>query len=210
MIDLPKVYPITDIKISGLSHADQLAELSVGGATFVQLREKNLSPVEFFHEATAAVELARSRNVRVIINDRADIAFALRADGVHLGQDDLPPEAARKILGNDAIIGFSTHNLAQARRATSLPIDYLAIGPIFPTGTKSDTEPAVGLKGLHVVREAVGDFPIVAIGGITLASAPAVLDAGATAVALISALLSDPHSTTEILRNLLATLNGPG
>jgi len=210
MIDLPRVYPITDTEISGLSHADQLANLSDGGATFVQLREKKLSPAQFFREAMLALQLARQRGVRVIINDRVDIALALRADGVHLGQDDLPPEAARRLLGNEFTIGFSTHNLEQARQAMKLPIDYLAIGPVFPTNTKSNSEPTVGLAGVSAVRKAVGDFPIVAIGGITLSAAADVIDAGASSVALISALLATSGSTPKIVRELFRTLEQHG
>lgn len=206
MIDLPKVYPITDTEISGLSHVEQLARLSDGGATFVQLREKRLAPAGFLREATIAVELARQRGVRVIINDRVDIALALRADGVHVGQDDLPPEAVRRVLGNEFIIGFSTHNVEQAKQAWKLPVDYLAIGPIFATHTKSDHEPVVGLAGLSAVRKAVGEFPIVAIGGITVNTAADVIDAGASSVALISGLLSTAESITMAVRGLLEAL----
>jgi thiamine-phosphate pyrophosphorylase len=207
MIDLPKVYPITDTEISGLSHAEQLARLADGGATLIQLREKNLSPAQFFREATDAIQLGRQRGVRVIINDRVDIALTLRADGVHIGQDDMPPEAARSLLGKEFIIGFSTHSVEEARQAVKLPVDYLAIGPIFPTKTKSDHEPTVGLVGLSAVRRAVGDFPIVAIGGITLATAPDVIDAGASTVAMIGALLSPSDLTTKLVRDLLQTLD---
>jgi len=143
---LPKLYPITDARLTGLSHAEQVARLGAGGATLVQLREKHLSPVEFYREALEALRVARSLGVRLIINDRADIALALHADGVHLGQDDLPPEAARKLLGPTAIIGFSTHNLEQAIAAASLPIDYIAIGPIYSTSSKEKPDPVVGPK----------------------------------------------------------------
>ena len=175
--------------MSGLSHAEQVAQLAAGGATLIQLREKNLAPSTFFEETKAAVTWAQQHSVRVIINDRADIALATKADGVHLGQDDLPVEAARWILGNDAIIGYSTHNLAQVERALTLPIDYLAIGPIFATTSKTDTEPTVGLDGLRSVARLAKSLPIVAIGGITMENARAVTDAGASSVALISALL---------------------
>lgn len=204
---LPKVYPITDVGLSGLSHAEQLELLSDGGATFIQLREKNLSPLDFFKQAVAAVESARSRGVQVIINDRVDIALAVGANGVHLGQDDLPPEAARVLLGPDATIGYSTHNIDQVQRALALPIDYLAIGPIFQTMSKSDAEPVLGLDGLRAVRKLVNRLPIVAIGGITLQNANAVIEAGATSVALISTLLSDPALITQRTRTLLEFIN---
>jgi len=131
------------------------------------------------------VEIARARGVTLIINDRVDIALALKADGVHLGQEDLPPEAARRILGPKAIIGFSTHHIPQARMAIDLPVDYIAIGPLFATLTKASTNPAIGLPGLAKVREAIGEFPLVAIGGITAGNALQVLAAGATVVSFI-------------------------
>ncbi|MGB9180988.1 MAG: thiamine phosphate synthase, partial [Pyrinomonadaceae bacterium] len=132
-IELPRVYPITDACLSGLRHAEQIACLREGGASFVQLREKHLSPREFYREAEEALRVARGLGVRVIINDRVDIALALGADGVHLGQDDLAPEAARRVLGEQAIVGFSTHNIEQALEAARLPVDYIAIGPVFAT-----------------------------------------------------------------------------
>ena len=160
-----RLYPLTDRRLSGLSHAEQVSQLSEGGATLVQLREKILSPFEFYTEAEAALRVARERGVKIIINDRVDIALALKADGVHLGQDDLPPEAARRILGPDAIIGFSTHDPEQARLAAQMPVDYIAIGPIFATATKEASDPPVGLEGLRIVRQTVGTIPLVAIGG---------------------------------------------
>ena len=184
------MYPITDTQISGVSHADQVSLLADGGATFVQLREKNLPAFDFYNEARAALAVAKQRGVTLIINDRVDIALALNADGVHLGQHDLPPEAARKLLGNEAIVGYSTHNVAQAIAAAALPVDYIAIGPIFPTGTKANPDPVVGLEGLRSVRKAMRDLPLVAIGGITEANAPSVIEAGADLVAVISQLLS--------------------
>jgi thiamine-phosphate pyrophosphorylase len=204
---LPRVYPITDTGISGLSHAEQVKRLIAGGATFVQIRDKDLSPSEFYLEAKAALDEARQNRLRVIINDRVDIVAALDADGVHLGQGDLPPQAARKLLGEAAIIGFSTHNVEQAREAISLPINYLAIGPIFATRTKRDTEPVVGLEAIREIRQIAGDLPIVAIGGITGENASEALDAGADSVAVISLLLSDPNAIPERTRGLIARLS---
>ncbi|MGI8639399.1 MAG: thiamine phosphate synthase [Pyrinomonadaceae bacterium] len=189
---LPKIYPITDTRIANLSHAGQVKRLIDGGVMFIQLREKHASPKGFYEQANEALEIARENNVKIIINDRVDIALALKADGVHLGQDDLPPQQARKILGEKAIIGFSTHNLKQAVEATKLPIDYLAIGPVFSTKTKENSDKIVGIKGVKKVREAVGDFPFVAIGGITLENFVEVLNAGANSVAIIGGLLSTP------------------
>ncbi|HKN82388.1 MAG TPA: thiamine phosphate synthase, partial [Pyrinomonadaceae bacterium] len=164
---LPRVYPLTDVQLSGLSHAEQVRLLSAGGASVIQLREKRLPPVDFYEQAKAAMEVAKQRGVQLIVNDRVDVALAIGAHGVHLGQDDMPPEAARRLLGPDAIIGYSTHNLEQALAALKQPIDYIAIGPIFETSTKSDTFPVLGLEGLRAVRAVTRDLPLVAIGGIT-------------------------------------------
>jgi thiamine-phosphate pyrophosphorylase len=207
MFPAVKVYPITDVRLSGLSHAEQVELLIQGGATLIQLREKHSSPREFFLQAQAAIEVARPHGVRIIINDRVDIALAVRADGVHLGQDDMPPKAARELLGEKALIGFSTHSPAQASQASTLPIDYLAIGPIFPTSSKNDPDPIVGLAGLEQVRNAVGDLPVVAIGGIFLENIQTVLSGGATCVAVISGVLTDPQGISSATKRLI-TLAG--
>ena len=206
MFNLPKLYPITDTRLTGRSHAEQVALFSDGGATFIQLREKHLAPREFYQEAETALRIARGLGVRLLINDRADIALALGADGVHLGQDDLPPEAARRLLGDDAIIGYSTHNIEQALQAARYSVDYIAIGPVFPTASKVNPDPVVGLDGLRRVRDGIGQIPLVAIGGITRENAPDVLDAGADAVAVISALLDgDSREITRRTREFFVS-----
>ena len=189
---LPQVYPITDTQISGLSHADQVAVFAERGATVVQLREKRATVLEFYEQARAAVAVAAERGVQLIINDRVDIALAVGAAGIHLGQDDLPPAVARELLGDYAVIGYSTHSVAQALEASRLPIDYLAIGPIFATTTKENPDPVVGLDGLRAVKAAIGSLPLVAIGGITPVNSRAVIEAGADSVAMISGLWSRP------------------
>lgn len=211
-LDLPRLYPITDRGLSGVSHAEQTACLCAGGATFVQLREKHLSPREFYAEAVEAVRIAHLRGARVIVNDRADVALAAGADGVHLGQDDLPPAAARALLGEEAIIGFSTHDLEQARAAAGLPINYLAIGPVYRTASKENPDPVVGLEGVRQVRAAIGRLPLVAIGGMTPENACQVLEAGADSVAVISSLIAagDPSATTLLTRDFLSLLNSVG
>ncbi len=201
-MQLPRLYPLTDVQLTGLTHGEQVELLSAGGATLIQLREKEMPAREFYEQAKAAVAVAAQRGVQLLINDRVDIALAVRAHGVHLGQDDMPPEAARRLLGPDAVIGYSTHNIEQAIAATKLPIDYLAIGPIFATTTKTDTAPVLGLEGLRTVRQATGGFPLVAIGGITSANAATVIAAGADSVAVISAVLTDPTRITEAIRKL--------
>jgi thiamine-phosphate pyrophosphorylase len=203
---LPRVYALTDVELSGLSHADQVRLLSLGGATLIQLRDKQSPVLQFYEQARAAMSLATRSGVQLIINDRADVAMAAGAHGVHLGQDDMPPEAARRILGPEAIIGFSTHNVEQAQRALALPIDYIAIGPIFTTATKADTSPTLGLHGLRAVRAAVGNAPLVAIGGISHANAHDVIEAGADSVALISSLLTDPTRISETTCTLIHSL----
>ena len=203
---LPRVYPLTDVDLSGLSHAEQLELLSLGGATLIQLRAKQMPALVFYEQAKAAAAVAARTKVQLIINDRADIALAAGARGVHLGQDDMPPAAARKILGREAIIGYSTHSVEQAQEALTLPIDYIAIGPIFPTSTKSDTSPALGLEGLRAVRKAVGNVQLVAIGGISHANALEIVAAGADSVAVISALLSDSERITDATRALIQSL----
>jgi thiamine-phosphate pyrophosphorylase len=199
-----KLYPVTDVGLSGLSHSEQVVRLGQGGATLVQLREKNLSPREFCEQAAAALRAARELGVRIVINDRVDLALALKADGVHLGQDDLPPREARRLLGGSAIIGFSTHNIEQARYAATLPVDYIAIGPIFATSSKDNSEPVLGPQVLRDVREAIGNIPLVAIGGITSETAVEVITAGANSVAMIRALLKEPLQITVRTRQILS------
>jgi thiamine-phosphate pyrophosphorylase len=201
-LNLPKIYPITDTRLTGLSHAAQVERLIDGGARFIQLREKYLSPKIFYEDARTALEIARKAGVKIIINDRVDIAIALKADGVHLGQDDLPPERARAILGEKAIIGFSTHSIRQAIEAVKMPVNYIAIGPVFTTQTKENPDETVGVDGVREVREAIGDFPLVAIGGISTENFASVFEAGADSLAIIKAILSPPAKIAENLRSL--------
>ncbi|MDQ1557544.1 MAG: thiamine-phosphate pyrophosphorylase [Pyrinomonadaceae bacterium] len=206
-MNLPKFYPITDTHLSRLSHAEQVSRLRDGGARFIQLRDKHLAPREFYESTEAALDVARERGVRLIVNDRADIALALGADGLHLGQDDLDPAAARRLLGERFIIGYSTHTVAQAIEAARLPVDYIALGPIYPTRTKENPAPTVGLEALRRVRDAIDPtVALVAIGGITRANARATLDAGADSVALISALLDTPDKIIERTKELRKSL----
>jgi thiamine-phosphate diphosphorylase len=123
LLQLPRIYPITDTEISALTHAEQVAHLLDGGGTFIQLREKKTSARGFFNDAASALRLARAAGATLIINDRVDIALALAAPGVHLGQTDMPVAEARQLLGPNEIIGYSTHNLDQVREAVELPIN---------------------------------------------------------------------------------------
>ena len=205
LFDIPKVYAITDTRVARMSHADQVARLIDGGATLIQIREKHDSPSDFLRAAAAALKAAEKRNVRIIINDRVDIAMALQASGVHLGQSDLPVEAARRLLP-ESTIGISTHNLTQVERAVQLPVDYIAFGPIFSTGTKADHEPVVGLNLLRQAKEIAGNLPVVAIGGITAENCLQALDAGANSVAVISALVGDSARIPENTHRMLALM----
>ena len=202
-LELPRIYPITDTRLSGLSHVEQVTHLIAGGATLIQLRDKHAVSREFYHQAADALNIARDHGVRLIVNDRVDIALALGVDGVHLGQTDMPVEAARDLLGQTAVIGISTHNLAQAQLATRLPVDYIAFGPIFGTSTKANPDPTVGLSTLNEVRSIVGSFPLVAIGGIDFATARETLAAGADVLAIISALVAKATQIQENMRRML-------
>lgn len=161
-----------------------------GGAQIIQLREKELPAKVFFETAWALREVTAKAGVPLIINDRADIAAAVGADGVHLGQEDLPIAAARRILGEQAIIGVSTHSVAEALRAEKEGADYIGFGPVFPTRTK----PEYAAQGLEALQEVLAQvcLPVVAIGGITPANLPAVIKAGAKRIAVASAVASAP------------------
>lgn len=180
---------ITDRRYArGLSHFDIAARAVEGGASMIQLRDKVAGPRELLYEARQIVRLCRERGACFIVNDRLDLALAVDADGVHLGQDDLPPKAARALLGAGKILGVSTHSLEQAVRAAEEGADYLGIGPIFATGTKATGyEP----KGCEIIRQVQAriDLPLVAIGGITLSHAGKAIAAGAAGVAVISAIV---------------------
>jgi thiamine-phosphate pyrophosphorylase len=199
-----RLYPITDRHLSGLSHTEQILRFSEAGASLVQLREKIDYSGKFYSEAEAACRMARARGIKTIVNDRVDIALALKADGVHLGQDDLPSQAARRILGPEAIIGFSTHTTTQALLAAQMQIDYVAIGPIFATTTKNSTDRPLGLEGVRLVRQALPEVALVAIGGITTQNVRSVLSAGADAVSIISDFWSPPAQAELKLRELLS------
>jgi thiamine-phosphate pyrophosphorylase len=200
----PSIYPITDRAISGLPILEQVRRLIAGGAKLIQIREKGADVRSFMDDAAAGVRYARERGVRVIVNDRIDLAMVLEADGVHLGQDDLPPAEARRLLGPDAIIGYSTHTVEQARKAMELPIDYLAFGPVFPTSTKERPDAVVGTEVLSEIAKLAGKLPLVAIGGINESNLERTLSSGATSAAIISGLLSDPDRIEETLRRMLS------
>lgn len=202
IFELPRIYSITDTLISGLSHLEQVKRLAAGGAPLIQIRDKHVSARSFYEAAREVISFAHSAGIKILINDRVDIAIAVGADGVHLGQDDLPAELARKLLGEDAIIGFSTHSLGQATAAMALPVDYIATGPVFATTTKKNPDLVIGTETVRTVSEAIGGMPLVAIGGINRDNYSTVLEAGASSVAIVGDLLKDPDRITETLRML--------
>ena len=182
------LYPIIDLAVLQRPLEPVLAGLAGAGVQWVQLRGKDLPSGQLFRECRRLVALARPLGLKVIVNDRADLAWLSGADGVHVGQEDLPAAEARRILGEQAIIGLSTHGLEQARQAQESPADYVAIGPVFPTRTKENPDPVVERQELKAIRECVAK-PLVAIGGITLENARPLFQSGVDSVAVIRDLL---------------------
>jgi thiamine-phosphate pyrophosphorylase len=183
-----RLYLITDRTISGLSHSDIVRQAVTSGIDIIQLREKDMPKSQLYKEAAFIRELTLRRRITFIVNDYVDLACTVHADGVHLGQDDMPVQEARKILGKKSIIGISTHNLRQAFQAQHDGADYIGFGPLFSTATKDAGKP----KGIHALRKIKRHItiPVVAIGGITLENAPHVMSSGADAIAVASAILS--------------------
>ena len=215
MIQIPKLYAITDRQWSNCTHEEIVRMLLDGGASLIQLRDKEASGRELLDQAIACLKLTREAGATLIINDRVDVALTAGADGVHLGQDDLSVDEAREILGKDKIIGVSTHSIDQFRAALETSANYIAIGPIFPQLTKENPAPVVGLEMVREARK-LTDRPLVAIGGINLGRAPEVIEAGADCVAVISALYPLPEKVdlgskpeiTLATRNFLEILSG--
>lgn len=185
---------------SGWALVDYASACLAGGARLLQLRGKNLSGRDFLEAATAIVDRAVACGATIIVNDRADIARLSGAGGVHVGQDDLTPEQARAVLGPDAVVGVSTHTPDQLDRALFQPIDYVAVGPVFGTETKSTGYEPIGVDAVRAAaaRAAARQVALVAIGGITRARSRSVLDAGAQSVAVISDLLTTGDPTGRV------------
>jgi thiamine-phosphate pyrophosphorylase len=185
----PFLYPVVDAALLGERPVGlSVAALVAGGARIVQLRAKGLSDGRLLELAAEALAVTRGAGALLVVNDRPDVARILGADGVHLGQEDLAPHEVRALLAPGSIVGLSTHSLEQLGRAEAEPVDYVAIGPVFPTRTKSHPDPVVGLEMVRRARERTRR-PLVAIGGITSENARSVVEAGADGVAVISALL---------------------
>ena len=186
------LYLCTDrILAKGRPLAEAVDAAIAGGVTMVQLREKNAETLEFYTIARELAAITRRRGVPLVINDRIDIALAIGAGGLHLGQTDMPLAEARRLVGKDMFIGISASTVEEALKAERGGADYLGVGAVFPTGSKADAGEAVGIVRVTEIRAAV-KLPIVAIGGIGPANAASVMAAGADGVAVISAILSQP------------------
>ena len=205
--ELPKLYAIVDAgsfaraKNPSAAITRYARALVEGGVRLIQYRNKMGSAREMLEQARA-LRKAVGRRTLLIFNDRADLCLAAGFDGVHVGQEDLSPAAARRIIGKRRLLGVSTHTAKQVKEAERTSADYLAIGPVFATRSKTRPDPVVGLKGVGAARRATGKT-LVAIGGITRANCRAVVGAGADAVAVLSDLLGSPRQSAEKFGKLL-------
>ena len=205
---LSRLYPILDAGVlaaNGIALTDVAHQLRSAGVTLLQYRDKSAGPQTILRNAATAAEAFAGSGATLVMNDRADLAALAGWDGVHVGQGDLPPEDARIVLGAGKIIGVSTHTEAEVIAADAGAADYVAIGPVFATGTKLNAEPVVGLAGMRRAR-ALTRKPLVAIGGITRENARSVIDAGADSVAVISGLFVPGESVEKVARDFLEIL----
>ena len=197
MINLPRLYPILDraqfVDMKALLRAAE--ELQAARVSLLQYRNKSGNVREMLEEARELKQRFGS-SLTLTMNDRADLCLAAEFDGVHVGQDDLSPQGARRVIGSGLWLGVSTHNPEQLGEAELTTADYLAIGPVFTTSSKLNPDPVVGLEGVRRARELTGK-PLVAIGGITRGNARSVVEAGADSVAVISDLIRDPRKSAE-------------
>ena len=199
------LYLVTDRGLSrGRSTLEIVSAAVQGGATVVQLREKDCSTRDFIEQALAIKEFLKDQGVPLIINDRVDVAQAVEADGVHLGQSDMPLGVAKKILGDSMIIGISAESFQDAIEADRDGADYLGVSPIYATPTKTDTAPPLGLEGLRQIRKAVR-LPLVGIGGLNRENTAEVIRNGADGVAVVSAIVAadDPQSAADALKQII-------
>jgi len=203
-IDL-SVYVITDRRAAGgRSILDVVRAAIRGGATVVQLREKEASTREMIELGQALHQITRAAGVPLIVNDRVDVALAIDAEGVHVGQDDMPAHLARRLIGSERILGVSAGTVEEARQAERDGADYLGVGDVYGTPTKPDAGVPIGVAGLAEIARAVS-VPVVGIGGITAENAAAVIQAGAAGVAVISAVMgaADPEAAARRLREAM-------
>lgn len=205
----PSLYAILDQQLMKTPVVKCAKDLAEAGVELIQYRAKELSPRAYFATCSSLAEALANVNARLIINDRPDIAAMVGAGGVHVGQDDLTPDDARRICGSGRWVGVSTHNLEQVRAAAHAPVDYIALGPIFPTATKKKPDPVVGTSLIREARK-LTQKPIVAIGGITLERAPEVFAAGANSVAVIRDLLDAQDPVARAREFLVAAAKSRG
>jgi thiamine-phosphate pyrophosphorylase len=205
---LPRLYVILDATLLNNSPHHCAQELAVAGVRFLQYRDKSASARDLLGTSRELVSALKSHRASLIVNDRPDIAVLAGAAGVHVGQEDLDPEQARAVLGEEMWIGASTHNLEQFRWAAATSADYIAVGPIFATTSKANPDPVVGLELLRQVRR-LTEKPIVAIGGITLDRAASVIEAGANSVAVIRDVVcaANPGEQARRFLDILGTAN---
>lgn len=199
------LYLVTDRSLSLNRPLDYIVEAAVeGGVTIVQLREKNCSSKEFYELAVMLKKCLRPRNIPLIINDRLDIALACDAEGLHIGQGDIPYEIARKLFGKNKIIGLSVENVQDAEDANKLDVDYIGISPVFNTPTKTDTAQALGLDGVNAIAQ-ISKHPSVGIGGINYSNAQDIIQAGANGISVVSAIMSasDPRLSASRLSEII-------
>ncbi len=189
---LPRLYVILDAALITSPERDCAASLAQAGVRLLQYRNKSASARQYLESSRKLAESLLPQGVTFFVNDRPDVAFLAGASGVHVGQDDLDVEQARRVVGGDKLVGVSTHNLEQFERAVASSADYIAVGPVFSTASKANPDPVVGVDFIRKVR-ALTDKPIVAIGGITLERAASAIAAGADSVAVISGILSAPN-----------------
>jgi thiamine-phosphate pyrophosphorylase len=203
MITLPRLYAILDVAFFPDDNAFLAGaqELAAGGVTLLQYRDKTGNARQMLEQARQ-LKYRLGDSVKLIMNDRADLCLAAGFDGVHLGQDDLSPEGARKVIGENLWLGVSTHNAEQVMEADKTTAEYIAIGPVFSTASKATPDPIIGLDGVRHARALTGK-PLVAIGGITRANCRSVIKAGADSVAVISDLLLDPRKSAEEFLRIL-------
>jgi thiamine-phosphate pyrophosphorylase len=205
------LYLVTDRGLSRGRSTLEIVQAAVrGGVSCVQLRVKSGSTREFIEEALQVKAFLNSNGVPLVINDRVDVALAVAADGVHLGQSDLPLAAARALVANSMVIGISVESIPDALEAESGGADYLGVSPIFTTPTKTDTATPLGLAGLKAIRRAV-KTPLVAIGGVNRRNAAEVIHSGADGIAVVSAIVAaeDPEQAARDLRHEILTARGP-
>jgi thiamine-phosphate pyrophosphorylase len=203
MIQLPKLYAILDRSCfpDRPTMMECGRELAAAGVTLLQYRNKSQSARQIVEDARELKRLLGAK-VTLIMNDRADLCLAANFDGVHVGQDDLSPDSARKIIGADRRLGVSTHNPEQVRAADQTMADYVAVGPVFATISKTNPDPVIGLEGVREAR-LLTKKPLVAIGGITRANCRSVIEAGADSVAVISDLVREPRKSAEDFLRIL-------